>query len=306
MYRIAGKYLRILVLVLIVLISSCRTLPEGPFPDIVDWLPEESDLILRMVVPGNEELLNLILENVGLDPGKLSAVQERTALVAVGLELDEMNIEGTFNSIPIHLASIGIWPKNLLGAGLGREWKRSVIDKHRWNGPEGLELKSLSKDEIILSRGKSDIMLDRLENGDTNRRLRRAYELKNGADLAVWIMDPDIILDSMPMLPAVNPDGSPVIEMLGLALRKVDEQNYSMFLSVYPADDRLSGSLAFALRLGFSARFGMSTNPEERALLSDLHVEIGTGEVKVLLPSMEISMLDSFLREMNLFPEVEQ
>lgn len=304
-----GKYLRKLVpiLILVVLIiSSCRSLPEGPFPDIVDWLPEESDLVLRMAVPGNEALLDMVVRNVGLDPENLTKVRDRTALVAVGLELDGMDVEGSFESFPIHLAAIGIWPKNLLGSALGREWKKSPFGRHQWNGPGGLELKAISNDEILLSRGKVDIILDRLENGAVNRRIHRAFELQNGADLAIWITDPDIILESIPVLPSENPDGTRVIEMLGLALKKVDDQNYALFLSIYPTDERLSGSLAFALRLGFSARFGMSSDPEERALLTDLHVEIGSGEVKVLLPSMSIDMLDGFLKEMKLFPEVEQ
>lgn len=300
-----GKTLKRLLPILVLLVSSCRSLPEGPFPDIVDWLPEDSDLVLRMVVPGNEDLLEMVVENIGLDPGKLTKVRDRTALVAVGLELDDMDIE-RFETIPIHLAAIGIWPKNLLGSALGREWKKSVLESYRWNGPEGLELKVLSNDEILLSRGKVDVILDRLDEGAINRRIHRAFELKNGADLAIWITDPDIILDSIPVLPSENPDGTPVIEMLGLALKKTDDQNYALFLSIYPTDERLSGSLAFALRLGFSARFGMSADPEERALLTDLHVEIGTGEVKVLLPSMGLGMLDSFLKEMNLFPEVEE
>lgn len=294
------------VILTVLLISSCRSLPEGPFPDIVDWLPENSDLILRMVVPGNEELLDMVIENIGLDPTQLIKVRDRTALVAVGLELEDMDVEGSFDSIPIHLAAVGIWPKNLLGSALGKDWKKSILGSYRWNGPGGLELKALSKDEIVLSRGKVDVIIDRLENGSVNRQIRRAFELKNGADLAIWITDPDIILDSIPVLPSENADGTQVIEMLGLALKQVDDQNYSLFLSIYPSDERLSGSLAFALRLGFSARFGMSPDPDERALLTDLHVEIGTGEVKVLLPSMSLDMLDTFLKEMKLFPEVEQ
>lgn len=304
-----GKNLKKLIPILILivlLISSCRSLPEGPFPDIVDWLPEDSDLVLRMVVPGNEDLLDMVIENIGLDPAQLIKVRDRTALVAVGLELDGMDVEGSFETIPIHLAAIGIWPRNLLGSALGKEWKKSLLGSHRWNGPGGLELKAISNDEILLSRGKVDVILDRLENGAVNRRIHRAFDLQNGADLAIWITDPDTILDSIPVLPSENPDGTQVIDMLGLALRKVDDENYALFLSIYPADERLSGSLAFALRLGFSARFGMSPDPEERALLTDLHVEIGTGEVKVLLPSMGLDMLDNFLKEMNLFPEVEQ
>ncbi|MCD6343043.1 MAG: hypothetical protein J7L76_04605, partial [Spirochaetaceae bacterium] len=81
---------------------------------------------------------------------------------------------------------------------------------------------------------------------------------------------------------------------------------FSLYFNIYPTDDRLSGSLALALRLGFSSRFGLSTDPDERALLSQLSVEISTGEVKVLLPSVSMEMLGSFLENLKLFPEDEQ
>ncbi len=302
----AGKSLKILILFLVLLVASCRTLPEGPYPDIIDWLPVESDVILRMEVPENTALVNMIIQNAGLDPEELSKIMDRTALVAVGLELEGFGTGNTIEAIPLHLASIGVWPKNLLGTALGKEWKKSVLGKHRWNGPGGLELKALSNNELLLSRGKTDVMLERLESGEVNPRIQRAADLHHGADLAIWVTDPEVILYSLPMLPASNPDGTEVIELIGLALKKVDSQHYALFLSIYPSDARLSGSLAFALRLGFSARFGMSSDPDERALMTDLHVEIGTGEVKVLLPSMSLEMLDNFLGEMKLFPEAEE
>ena len=293
------------IFLLILLVSSCRTLPEGPYPDIVDWLPTESDIIIRMEVPGNEDLLNLIIANAGLDPEKLSNVIDRTVLVAVGLEFDEVQDSNPIDALPIHLASIGIWPKNLMGSALGRDWKKSGLGRHRWTGPGNLELTALSNNEIILSRGKTDILLERLETGDKNPWIQRADNLQNGADLAVWITDPDIILGVIPMLPATNPDGTPIIDMIGLVLRKVDENKYALFLRIYPTDSRLSGSISFALRLGLSARFGMSPDPEERALLSELVVEVGTGEVTLMLPSLSMDMLDGFLKDLNILQVVE-
>ncbi len=293
------------ILLLILLVSSCRTLPEGPYPDIVDWLPTESDIIIRMEVPGNEDLLNLIIANAGLDPKKLSNVIDRTVLVAVGLEFDEAQDSNPIDTLPIHLASIGIWPRNLMGSALGRDWKKSGLGRHQWTGPGNLELTALSNNEIILSRGKTDVLLERLETGDKNPWIQRADNLQNGADLAVWITDPDIILGVIPMLPATNPDGTPVIDMIGLVLRKVDGNKYALFLRIYPTDSRLSGSISFALRLGLSARFGMSPDPEERALLSELVVEVGTGEVTLMLPSLSMDMLDGFLKDLNILQVVE-
>jgi len=297
------KKLRFILPLLALLFSSCRTIPQGPYRDIVNWLPEDSDIILRMVVQENMDLVDFLIETIGLDPHEFEAVKDRTALLALGIELGDSGEPVPVDELPIHLASIGIWPKNFLGAGLGKEWKRSVLSHYRWTGPDNLELAALSNDEIILSRGKIDVMLDRLEHGTRNIRIRRALDLRNEAALAIWITDPDLVLKSMPMLPSTNPDGSPLIDIIGLALRRRDDGNFSLFFNLYPSDERLSGSLALALRLGFSSRFGLSPDPEERALMSQLSVEISTGEVKVLLPSVSVELLEGFLADMDLFPE---
>ncbi len=308
------KILKILIPVLVILISSCRTIPEGPYPDIVDWLPLESDIILRMEIPGNEDLADFLISYMGLNPEDFSDMKDRTALLAVGIELGDSlpgdtEDEGSLNSfqmknLPVHMASIGIWPKNLLGAGLGKDWKRSGLSRYSWSGPDNLEITALSNNEIILSRGKTDVMLERLETKASNPILQRALDLRNGAALAIWITNPDIVLEAMPMMPAKKSDGSPLIDIIGLALRRRDDGNFALLFNIYPSDSRLSGALALALRLGFSSRFGMSPNPEERALLSELSVEISTGEVSVLLPSVSMDILGGFLSGFHLIPEL--
>lgn len=300
------KLLRVLIPVLAVLVSSCRTIPQGPYPDIVNWLPEDSDIIIRMGVPGNNDLVDFLLTQIDLNPKDFKEVKERTALLALGIELSDDGSISPVTNLPIHLAAIGIWPKNFLGTGLGKEWKRSMLSRYRWNGPDNLELIAISNDEIILSRGQINQMMERLENGTRNIKIKRAIDLRNEAALAIWITTPGLILDSIPMLSAENPDGSPLIDIIGLALRRREDGNFSLFLNLYPSDDRLSGSLALALKLGFSTRFGLSPDPDERALLSQLSVEISTGEVKVLLPSVSIEMLENFLADMKFFPEDEQ
>jgi len=298
------KKFRIILPLLAVLFSSCRTIPEGPYPDIVNWLPEDSDIILRMVVQENMDLVDFLVAQIGMDPNEFEAVKDRTALLALGIELEDGGEPVSANELPIHLASIGIWPKNFLGAGLGKDWKRSGLSRYRWTGPDNLDLMALSNDEIILSRGKIDDMLNRLEHGTRNMRIRRALDLRNEAALAIWITNPDLVLGSIPMLPSTNPDGSPLIDIIGLALRRRSDGDFSLFFNIYPTDERLSGSLALALRLGFSSRFGLSPDPEERALMSQLSVEISSGEVKVLLPSVSMDLLERFLSGMNLFPDV--
>jgi hypothetical protein len=96
-----------------------------------------------------------------------------------------------------------------------------------------------------------------------------------------------------------------VIKMIGLALSRRDDGDYALIFNLYPTEDRLSGSLALAMRLALSARFGLSPDPEERALLSELLVEIGTGEVRIILPQVSLEVLAGFLDELNLFPGVE-
>ncbi len=108
------KLLRILIPVLAVLVSSCRTIPLGPYPDIVNWLPEDSDIIIRMEVPGNNDLVDFLAVQVGLNPEDFETVKDRTALLALGIELSDDGTISSPSTLPIHLASIGIWPKNFL------------------------------------------------------------------------------------------------------------------------------------------------------------------------------------------------
>jgi hypothetical protein len=299
------KLLRLLYLLGVLGLVSCKTLPTGPFPDIVDWLPPESDIICRLVVPGNEALINMIVQKSGQNPEKVAKITKRTVLVAAGIELGSADGARTLENTPIHLAVVGSWPKNLIGSALGRDWKKSLLHSYRYNGPDGLELTVLSGNELILSKGKSDIILDRIKNGDRSEVMRRGIELKEGSDLALWVTDPTPIINSVSFLPASNSNGSPVITMIGLALSRRDDGDYSLIFSLYPTEDRLSGSLALAVRLALSARFGLSPDPEERALLSELLVEIGSGEVRIILPQVSLEVLGGFLDKLDLLPGTE-
>ena len=312
--RIQKKSLRRFLLILllflyaVLFLSSCISLPEGPYPDIINWLPEDSDLIIRLDVRGNPELTSYIINYAGLDDESVSKVKKRTALVALGIEFDKelsgvLTDKEELKMIPFHLAAIGDWPRNFLGGALGKEWKKSSLNRYRWQGPDNLELMALSSTELILSRGKIDKMLERLNKGTISRKIQRAYDIKNGADLAIWVTDPSFIIKAVPMLPDVNPDGTPVIDLISIALRHVEESKYVLAFTLYPSDERLSGSLALALRLALSAKFGLSPKPEERELLSEMLVEIGKGDVRLVLPSVEFSVLTSFLDDLKLFPE---
>jgi hypothetical protein len=50
-----------LLMIALTALSSCRTLPEAPYPDILGWLPPESDIMIRLNVPGNEELADMLI-----------------------------------------------------------------------------------------------------------------------------------------------------------------------------------------------------------------------------------------------------
>jgi hypothetical protein len=63
--------------------------------------------------------------------------------------------------------------------------------------------------------------------------------------------------------------------------------------------------LAFALRLGLAARFGMSDDPMDRRILSEMTVEAGAGSIRIAFDSLDLEMIDRLLNDLKIFPEVD-
>ena len=292
-----------LLMIALTALSSCRTLPEAPYPDILGWLPPESDILIRLNVPGNEELADMLISRAGLDVEDIPRIRERMAVLAIGLEIGNNGADP--QDLSIHLATIGIWPKKLLGNALGKDWKRTSSPPRSWIGPDEYQLTALSGSELLFSRGKIGIMTDRASGLQSSSGPSGMEESLLGSDLTAWLTNTGIIMEGLSMPVATNPDGSPLVKLVTMALRRNPAGGYSLILDAYPSEERAVGGLAFALRLGLAARFGMSDDPMDRRILSEMTVEAGTGSIRIAFDSLDLEMIDRLLNDLKIFPEVD-
>jgi hypothetical protein len=70
-----------------------------------------------------KELADMLISRAGLDVEDIPRIRERMAVLAIGLEIGKNGTDP--QDLSIHLATIGIWPKKLLGSALGKDWKRT-------------------------------------------------------------------------------------------------------------------------------------------------------------------------------------
>lgn len=271
------------------LLVSCVTRPEISSSDALGWLPPESDILVRMTIEGNETLAEFVAAAAGFDESSVASLTKRTTALAAGLELQE-------NDAPslLHVVAVGAWPRSFLGTALGRDWKSRGLFSYVWDGPEGVELAVPSRQVAFYSNGRSEEMSRRREDSAGVETPRRAGDFGAGADLVLWMTSPRAVAQAFPMLP--SGDRSPV-ESAVLALRRV-EGGYALSLRIYPASERLAGSLALALRLGLSARFGISPFAEERALLTTMTARAEAGEVRLEIPEIPMSVLQRIMSQM--------
>ena len=291
----SGKAGSLAVAAVLILVTSCRTLPENPDPGIVNWLPEGTDVVFLLSVPDNRELAGMLASLAGLDGAESEKVLERTAMVAFGMEAD---------SRAVHAAAVGLWPQGVMGGALGPEWSRSPDGRHRWDGPGGLEMAVVTKREILLSSGRVAEMTDRRATGERTAGISRSEDVVRGADLTVWILDPVWLASAVPTLPLTDRGGNPLLSSAALTLRRRDDVSYDLSAHVYTVEEELSRSLALLLRLALSARFGMSPDPADRELLSRTEVDSGPGEVRIFMPDLSLEFLRKFSEGVKFVPEV--
>lgn len=282
----------------ILVLASCRTLPVEPFPPILGWLPEESDIVIRVKVAGNEELIDGLLAVVGLDPTEFSAVRRRTALLGVGLERDE---SWDPDSVPqpgetpiptFHLAALGKWPRGVLGGALGSEWTPEEGRQYTWSGPDSLVISAPSKQDLLLSSGRMDEMMERRRTSAASPLADEEDEYLRKVDAAVWVKDPlSLIAPGTPL---------PLVEVRDMRLYLISDEKGAYFTSVVlrPADPSVAGSLGLTLRLALATRFGLSPDPEMRELLAGLSVEVVEGEVRLLTPPLSRTLLLSMVGDL--------
>ena len=291
-------------LLLLFSIASCRTLPESPRPEILDWLPSSSSLVMRLEVPGNRALADLFLSSAGdafgffagtntegaagavagdADNSELKAVLDRTALLALGIEYsDDFSL---FGSSVIHLAALGRWPRAFIGTSLPESWRK--VKPYQWEGERGTALAAVSREEILFSAGRLDEMMQRRERGGAMPAVPKS-------DLMIRITDARLIDYLAPVIAGR-------IEGIELSLMRAEKTAYSASVNLYPADARLAGPLALAVRIALSSRFGRSPRAEERNLLSGTAVDIdaASGVVRADLPPMGLDIIGRILRGMG-------
>lgn len=278
--------------VVFLFLFSCRTMPMGPFPDVADWLPEESDMVLRFIVNGNESLAESLAELLGVNAESVKPILERTAMLAAGLEMDGGWED--FSQIPIHAVAIGIWPRGVLGGVLGKDWKRKQTEKYGWSGPGGLDIAVPTNEEILLSRGRLAALSARRASAFVDAGRRRMLPMD--ADLALWVSNPALVAEFIPM-------AAGRIDSFSAAIRKGGNRHYSVDIDIYPTEDRLAPSLVLALRLALSARFGKSPIPQERELLPKMKVEMKGRIIRLSLSPVELALLTSLAADLEIFGE---
>jgi len=293
----------LLIPILMLLLASCRTLPprtRSPL-EIVNWLPPDSDVVLGVIVPGNDALIDMLITRFGGKPERWKGIISRLTMVALALEWDEPDEKRTLANTPMHAALIGTWPKNLISTALGSDWVKSREHKRRYHGPENMELAVLSGNELILSRGKSNLILNRVTHSGESPLTGRYGSWEDDADVKIWIGNPAPFMRTLSFFPISNRDGSSVFETINLTLSAQDSGDYSLLSRLVPTDERYTTSLVLATRLALSARFGLSSNPQERALLSNLQVDAENGVLRVFMPSLSLEILGGFLDNLRLF-----
>lgn len=283
------------LILLAVLLSSCRTAPPDSFPvesysNIMNWLPEDSDLLVKLNVPGNEDLAKITVSLLGLNAEDFSPVINRTVILAAGFNMERRNMHS--DQILFNAIAVGLWPRYFLGPALGKDWKRNRSAKYLWDGPSNLSLIAPSNREIFVSRGALETLIFLRGNSQSGHVLSRFPE---DADLALLLTNSDFITQSLPI--ALGQ-----VEVMNAAVHR-HESGYYLQFGIFPKQEALIGPLALALRLGLSARFGLSADPVEKQLLQDLEVNKLPGQVQLVFPPIPLYLLERLARELKVFPQ---
>jgi len=274
-------------------IFSCRTLPELTYSNIVDALPPESNIIMKIVATENETLLENLMLRFGIEKGDFPAVRERIDHLAIGLEVDSPLREGQTRQAPFHVIMIGNWPKAFFGGMLEEGWLK--VGRNRWISPTGLEIMLASKRELIISSGRLDSMLLRIRIASRNARVAAVGLTAEDADLAFWVTDPDLIQKFLPPLPVRDFTEAVIVDSIGGTLSKAGHDAYSIGMSIHLTSPRFAESLALAMRLGFASQIGQTYDFLDYEFLAGLDVEEQESEVVISHHSISVDLLENFL-----------
>lgn len=276
--------------IVLILFISCRTMPVAPYPDVVHWIPVESDMLVHLVVSGNEDLTEILVSLTGLQPETVNPILERTAVFTAGLEMNDEQFD--FSTIPIHVAAVGMWPRGVLGSVLGKDWTRRKRNEFVWDGPDGLGIAAPTHELILLSRGR----LDSLAAQQPQPPLMSAQrsELFTDADFSLLVSNPDLASRIIPQVAGK-------IDSFLLTINKDVNQDYSVYFQLTAAREELAPSLALALRIALSARLGKSSIAGEKELLGSLELEVSDERIHLRFPPVDFTLLRSLSVGLNPF-----
>jgi len=288
-----------LPLIGLMVLSSCRPLPEAPYPEVAALLPPDCSAVLRLDVPGNEALATDMMAGIGISEDEAASVLKRTVRLVVGFEPSPLG-----NLQPAHMAALGAWPRGFVGGALGPEWSKSDTGRHRWDGPDDWQLSLPDRRLVIASRNGLDSMSDDLRSAVLRSDWQVLLEDARDADVLLWT-DSGAVLDSlMPMMAAGSDE--PLLRAAVLALRRRVSGGYAAVVDLYPTDLQQLPSVALVLRLGLSMRFGMSPDPMERSLMEALDVAVEEQRIRLVLdqvpPELFGGLISAWTPPGDLFP----
>lgn len=284
---------RFWILVPVLFVLSCRTLPELSHSSIVDILPPESNIIMQFAVPGNEALLEIFMLQFGVETGNFSVIGKRIEHLAIGLEVDPPLSGRQKVQVPFHVVAIGDWPKAVFGKLLGEGWIKT--GRGQWIDPSGLEIMLISNRELIISSRRLNTMLLRTRIASRNMTVATSGMAAENADLAFWLTDPDLIQKFLPPLPVRKITEALIVDLLGGTLEKVDSDAYSLDMFIHFTDPGFAESMAFAMRLGFASQIGGTFDFLDYGFLTGLEIKEQGSEVVISHNSIPFDLLKNFL-----------
>lgn len=178
----------IFLTVLLGIYTGCATAPkQKPASSLIDMLPEEQTVYLKLDVGSNEDVVESLLSGEGNMDAMIGEAMSRTEVVLISMKLSE----GSQRSFS--LVASGRYPKGIIESRLRKEnaWKREKGEFGYWQNSElGLQIYFPEKNIIVLSNGAVESVFHRISEGELYsfpRELRHEFDI---SDLVFFMPDP--------------------------------------------------------------------------------------------------------------------
>jgi len=176
------------ILIVFALYTGCSTAPKTmPASSLIDILPEEQTVYLKMDVRSNLDLMGQIFNQKGDFGGMIGEAMARTDAVLVALTIPEDE------SREFSVVASGSYPKGIIESRLKKDktWKKEKKGFIHWKNEEmGLQMFFPEKNVIALSNGNIGRIADRISAGERYslpRELRHELDI---SDLVFFMPDP--------------------------------------------------------------------------------------------------------------------